>query len=167
MNFKEKIGEVYDKTKELSKKAFESTATFTQESIEKTREFTREQLEARRLRLEDPVLQNKILETKNSLKEDLKNVCSNGIEAMFRFVIMAPLKALWEGGQEAALIAAHNMDPKNKKKQKSYADIPAAMIVALLGEWSKGTKSTVDLAVNGLKTTGGGLKLGYHRGLAL
>lgn len=128
-----------------------------QKTIEAVGKFSQEQLEARRLRLQDPSLQVSLENTKNLLKEDIQSVCKNGVQAVWKFTLGAPLSALWEGTKEFGSVVGANFSTKDSKKKRSYGDIPAVMLAELFTQYGKGvmdiTKLTANLGVALGRTT--------------
>lgn len=120
--------------------------------FEATGNFTNEQMDNRKRRLEDPILQAKLEQMKTNIKGDIKKACSHGLEALYRFTLTAPAKAVWEGGKEFVNVIEHNFDDKKIKraggKKKSYFDIPGAMITEFANQYGKGTMSATKLVGN-------------------
>ncbi len=110
--------------------------------------FTQEQLRERERRLASPAIKASIERTQTLLKDDIKNSCVNGVEALHRFAIAAPCSSLWEGTKEFGNVLSHNMSTKNPKKKKHYSEVPAAMVTEFLTQWGKGAISTAKLAGN-------------------
>lgn len=110
--------------------------------------FTQEQLRERERRLASPSIKASLERTQDLLKDDIKNSCTNGLEALYRFAIAAPCSSLWEGTKEFGSVLSHNMSTKNPKKKKHYSEVPAAMITEFLAQWGKGVISTAKLAGN-------------------
>lgn len=108
--------------------------------------FTQEQLRERERRLSSPAIKASIERTQALLKEDVKNSCVNGIEALYRFAIAAPCSSLWEGTKEFGGVILHNASTRNPKKKKRYSEVPATMVTEFLIQWGKGLISTTKLA---------------------
>lgn len=113
---------------------------------EAIRKFTQEQVEARRKRLEDPVLEAKLEDIKTNLKEDVRRSAETGLDALYRFTLAGPLKAILEGAKTLGSVATHNLS--NTKKKRNWGEIPAKMITELLSEYAKGVVSTTKFAGN-------------------
>lgn len=122
--------------------------------------FTKEQLSARERRLASPAVQASFERTKNLLKDDFKNAASSGLEAIYRFVLVAPTSSAWEGTKELGRVVAHNFSVKKAKQKKSYTNVPAVMVTEFLSQWGKGSISTIQCAGNLSKMLGRSIVLG-------
>ncbi len=94
------------------------------------------------------------------LKDDIKNACAHGFDALCKVFLAAPLSSLWEGTKELGGVVAHNLSTKNPKKKKSYSNVPAAMVTEFLAQWGKGTVSAAKMAGNLSLALGGATVLG-------
>ena len=119
-----------------------------QKAMEAAGKFTQEQLDNRRKRLSDPTLQASLERTKDLIKDDIKNVCGNGLSAMWRFSLGAPLSSMWEGTKEFGSVVSHNFSTKNPKKKRSYTEVPAAMVAELFTQYGKGAIDVTKLVGN-------------------
>ncbi len=137
------------KFSEIPKKAIEAVGL-----------FTKEQLANREKRLADPALQAKLEQTKDLLKEDIKNAAARGVESLYRFTLAAPLSSIWEGTKELGDVLSHNFSVKKTQHKKSYSDVPAAMVAEFLKQWGKGLINTTQVAGNLSKALGRSAVLG-------
>ena len=122
------------KFKEIPGKVMESISNFTQK-----------QAEARKRRLESPELQASLERMTTLFKNDIKNASGEGLAALWRLTLGAPLSALWEGTKELGGVISHNWSVKNPKNKISYGEVPAVAITELLTQYGKGTLNITKL----------------------
>jgi hypothetical protein len=117
-------------------------------AVEAIGRYTAEKARKRRERLDDLGLQRQLEQMETLLKEDIKNACAHGFDAVCKVLITAPLSSFWEGTKELRSVISHNLSTKNPKKKKSYSDVPAAIITEFATQWAKGTISAAKMVGN-------------------